>query len=64
MVEELVLQLMCCLLENPLLNVHTLLLQATVRKWEKGGTDTRSLELYPDVQSIELAEKLFKTAAQ
>jgi hypothetical protein len=39
-------------------------LQATVRKWERGGTDTRTLELYPDVQSIELAEKLFKTSAQ
>eukprot|EP00611_Tribonema_gayanum_P026424 TRINITY_DN6293_c0_g1_i1.p1 TRINITY_DN6293_c0_g1~~TRINITY_DN6293_c0_g1_i1.p1 ORF type:complete len:359 (-),score=129.59 TRINITY_DN6293_c0_g1_i1:174-1223(-) len=34
-------------------------LQATVSKFERGGGDARLLEFYPDIESIEAAEKLF-----
>ncbi|KAG5179734.1 hypothetical protein JKP88DRAFT_261239 [Tribonema minus] len=34
-------------------------LQATVSKFERGGGNARLLEFYPDIESIEAAEKLF-----
>lgn len=37
--------------------------QAIVRKFEQGGSESRKLELYPDVNSIELAQQMFKAAS-